>query len=69
MFFAPVPYPPLNPKYTKFKNVVRPCATSTDLLKAAQLLCVTIFMTTFTEKKREKEEEQFSKFSFDKLQH
>jgi hypothetical protein len=52
--FAHFPHPPFNPKYTKFKNVVRPCATSTDLLKVTQLLFVTIIMTTITEKKREK---------------
>ena len=59
--FATVPHPPINPKYTKFKNVVRPCATSTDLLKAAQLLCVTIFMTTFTGKKGKKRRNDFPK--------
>jgi hypothetical protein len=65
MFFAPVPHPPLNPKYTKFKNVVRPCATSTDLSKAAQLLYIIILMTTFTGKKRrKKKDEQLPKISF-----
>jgi hypothetical protein len=48
--FAHFPLPPLNPKYTKLKNVVRPCATSTDLLRAAQLLYDIIYMAV-TEKK------------------
>jgi hypothetical protein len=65
-YFAPIPHPPFNPKYTKFKNVVRPCATSTDLLKAAQLLFVTIYMTTLTKKKRKNKimATQLSKVSF-----
>ena len=50
--FAHFPLPPLNPKYTKLKNVVRPCATSTDLLRATQLLYDIIYMAV-TEKKND----------------
>ncbi len=52
-YFRPYSLPPFNPKYTKFKNVVRPCATSTDLLKATQLLFFTIYRKKICGKKNE----------------